>query len=333
MSVLGDRDVLFEVERGAPVIEISRGLDVTGSWGELDVEIGCVMSGKTSLMNMFYKKNEIEKQKEDFKRQVRDIKTEQEDYQTQLTEVVQALQDKLKVMEQKSQETVVPIPNHFIMPRGVPQINSTVQVEYKVSKPPELPYFSGTDPVPREEGSFEQWIFQVRGSHANHIEDAIRSGIIDSVRGEAQDLVEYVGFSAPLETILTRLEGRFHKTRSTDGLQYKFFQLGQDKGEGVQQYPGRLENQYKKLKAAFPERYGDAQLKERLFFGMIAGLRNATRYVYKQPEATYEMLLKAAKEAELEFTESKTMTARVKAVGVVEKSEKPKLQELIQEII
>ena len=96
----------------------------------------------------------------------------------------------------------------------------------------------------------------------------------------------------------------------------------------MQQYAGRLENQYKKLKLAFPERYGDAQLKERLFFGMIAGLRNATRYVYKQPEANYEALLKAAKEAELEFTESKTVNVRAKAVGIMEKGENPKIQEL-----
>ena len=199
VSFLGDRDVLVEFERGAPVIKVSRGLYGVGSWGELDEEIGCVMSGKVSLMNMFHEKNERAKQKENFQKQVRDIKVEQEDYQTQLTEVVHALQDKLKVMEQKSQETMVPLPNHFVMPCGVPQINSTGKVEYKVSKPPELPYFSGTDPVPREEGSFVQWIFQVRGLRANHTEDAIRSGIINSVRGEAQDLVEYVGFSAPLE--------------------------------------------------------------------------------------------------------------------------------------
>ena len=110
-------------------------------------------------------------------------------------------------------------------------MNALEQLEYKVGKPPELPYFSGTDPTPREEGSFEQWIFQVRGSKANHTEDAIRSGIINSVRGEARDLVEYIGFAAPLETILTRLEGRFHKTRSTDRLQYEFFQLGKRKGK------------------------------------------------------------------------------------------------------
>ena len=168
----------------------------------------------------------------------------------------------------------------------------------------------------------------MRGSSANHTNDAIRSGIINSVRGEARDLVEYIGFAAPLETILEKLEERFRKARSTDRLQYEFFQLGQDKGEGVQQYAGRLENQYKKLKLTFPEQYGDSQLKERLFFGMVTGLRNATRYVYKQSEATYETLLKAAKEAELEFTESRTLAARVKAVGVVEKGDSSKIQEL-----
>ena len=180
---------------------------------------------------------------------------------------------------------------------------------FKITKAPELPKFSGADPVPREEGSFEQWYFQVKGSQGQHTVDAIRSGIVNSVRGEARDLVEYVGFDAPIESILSRLEHRFRKAKSTDRLQHDFFQLGQEKSEGVQQYAGRLENQYKKLKAAFPDRYGDAQLMERLFFGMIPGLCNATRYLYKKQGTTYEQLLDAAKEAELEFTESRGISA------------------------
>jgi len=200
----------------------------------------------------------------------------------------------------------------------------------KVSKPPDLPHFSGTEPTPREEGSFEQWVFQVRGSRAHHTEDAVRSGIINSVRGEARDQVEYIGFTAPLDEILERLESRFRKTKSTDRLQSDFFQMTQEKGEGVQQFAGRLENQFKKLKAVFPERYGNAQLMERLYFGMVTGLRNATRYVYKLPGATYEGLLDAAREAELEFQENRTVSARAKALGVVDKPppENPKIQEL-----
>ena len=34
---------------------------------------------------------------------------------------------------------------------------------------------------------------------------------------------------------------------------------------------------------------------------MIPGLHNATRYLYKKQGTTYEQLLDAAKEAELEF--------------------------------
>ena len=56
----------------------------------------------------------------------------------------------------------------------------------------------------------------------------------------------------PIETILDRLKHQFRKTKSTDRLQHNFFQLAQEKSEGIQQYTGRLENQYKKLKAAFP---------------------------------------------------------------------------------
>ena len=111
--------------------------------------------------------------------------------------MVQALQDRIKLVEQQSRETITNQTNPSLGFRGVPQVNVLGQLEYKVGKPPELPYFSGTDPTPREEGSFEQWIFQVRGSKANHTEDAIRSGIIHSVRGEARDLVGYIGLQPP----------------------------------------------------------------------------------------------------------------------------------------
>ena len=58
---------------------------------------------------------------------------------------------------------------------------------------------------------------------------------------------------------------------------------------------------------------------------MIPGLRNATRYLFKQDDTTYEELLDAAKEAELEFTESKGASARLKAIRVVDKNENPKI--------
>ena len=55
---------------------------------------------------MFQEKRERAREKEEFCTQVHDIKKDQEGYQTQLTEVVQALQDRIKLVEQQSRETV-----------------------------------------------------------------------------------------------------------------------------------------------------------------------------------------------------------------------------------
>ena len=75
-----------------------------------------------------------------------------------------------------------------------PQINKTQNVTNKLMKPPDLPLFSGVEPVLREEGSFNQWMFQVHGALNSHNEEAIRSTIVRSVRGEARELMRFVGF-------------------------------------------------------------------------------------------------------------------------------------------
>ena len=70
---MNDRDVLVELEQGALIVDISRLLIGDGISGELHVEIGCVISGRASLMNMYYEKSNRDKQSEDLKRQVQDL--------------------------------------------------------------------------------------------------------------------------------------------------------------------------------------------------------------------------------------------------------------------
>ena len=59
----------------------------------------------------------------------------------------------------------------------------------KLSAPPNLPIFSGQEPVPSMEGSIDQWLFQVEGALATHTEEAVRSAVIGSVRGAAHELL------------------------------------------------------------------------------------------------------------------------------------------------
>ena len=54
-------------------------------------------------------------------------------------------------------------------------------VSTKINKPPVLPHFSGADLVPKDEGSYEQWRFQVVGAQKVCTEEAVHSAILRSV--------------------------------------------------------------------------------------------------------------------------------------------------------
>ena len=54
-------------------------------------------------------------------------------------------------------------------------------VSTKISKPPVLPHFSGVDPMPKDEGSYEQWRFQAVGAQKVCMEEAVHSAIVCSV--------------------------------------------------------------------------------------------------------------------------------------------------------
>ena len=91
-----------------------------------------------------------------------------------------------------------------------------------MNKPPQLPAFSGTDPVPKDEVSYEQWEFQVRGAMGTYTEESVKSALINSVRGEARKLVSFVGFEAGLSDILTKIKEQFSHIVNPDHLHHEF---------------------------------------------------------------------------------------------------------------
>ena len=59
-----------------------------------------------------------------------------------------------------------------------------VNTPSKLITPPNLPTFSGQEPVPNLEGLIDQWFFQVDSALAAHTEEAVQSTVIGSVRGQ-----------------------------------------------------------------------------------------------------------------------------------------------------
>ena len=73
-----------------------------------------------------------------------------------------------------------------------------------LSAPPNLPIFSGQEPVPSTEGSIDQWLFQVEGALATHTEEAVRLAVIGLVRGAAHEL--FIGYGEEMSVILRHIK-------------------------------------------------------------------------------------------------------------------------------
>ena len=76
----------------------------------------------------------------------------------------------------------------------------------KLSAPPNLPIYLGQELVQSTEGSINQWLFQVEGALATHTEEAVRSAVIGSVRGAAQELLEFICYEKEMGAILRHIK-------------------------------------------------------------------------------------------------------------------------------
>ena len=133
-----------------------------------------------------------------------------------------------------------------MIPQGIvtPPLGSPLQEVQQLVMAPGLPLFFGSKPTPCDEGTYDQWKFQVKGMHSSCSESAVRSVLITSVRGEASELVGFIGLSAPLLTILEAIDKWFGKKSTADHLQQEFFQLQQEKGERIHHFASQLERAF-----------------------------------------------------------------------------------------
>ena len=60
--------------------------------------------------------------------------------------------------------------------------------------------------------------------------------------------------------------------------------MEQRKTESINQFAGRVEQQFYRLRALYPGRYDRSQLKERIFQGMHPHLRDSMRFLYMKED-------------------------------------------------
>ena len=77
--------------------------------------------------------------------------------------------------------------------------------------------------MPKDEGNFDQWEFQVWGAMVTHTENSVRAAIMNSLQGSAHDSVGFIGFDADLEKILKEVMNCFGQRYTGDKLQQEFY--------------------------------------------------------------------------------------------------------------
>ena len=101
-----------------------------------------------------------------------------------------------------------------------------------------LTKFSVIEPVPKGEGSYEQFTFQIKGYRKTYDDKAFKAGVIGSVTDNTRDYLNFVGFDKELPVLMEALETRYGKGQMTDKLQQEFYQLTHECNESVQQFAG-----------------------------------------------------------------------------------------------
>ena len=159
------------------------------------------------------------------------FKHEKQMSQEQLVELLQRFSLEVKWIEELKTEvgqhemmaTTPEVNPMHISPKvleGATAMETTIDTPGKenIFRPPSFVYFSGIKPIPKDEGSHNQWVSQVRDEMDTHVENSVRAATVNSLRGPARELVSFIGYSANINLILSEVSNRFDAKREINSL-------------------------------------------------------------------------------------------------------------------
>ena len=176
--------------------------------------------------------------KEVIKMETAEVESKFLGYQTEMNELNKRVKESLQLLETTRQAA-----EREMYQRSFSGMSRDNLVEgYKINKPPTFPTFSGTEPTPKDECSIQTFLFRVRSARQDVMDQAVRNALISSLRGPASEFVEYIGLTAPLDSIIKEMEERYVHTTPPDTLVCEFHQLHQEKKERVKEFAVELKN-------------------------------------------------------------------------------------------
>lgn len=191
--------------------------------------------------------------------------------------------------------------------------------------------FSGTDPVPQDKLTFEQWQSDVHTYQRKFSEYVLLPAVRKSIQGKAKTVLQNLGPELTIDQAILALSREYKGVASSDVVFKQFYELQQEPKERVEVFSVRLREALNKLTLRLPDRIpvGDEDriLLDQFFYGMKNELKSSVRHLFDSPVVTFNILLTAARRNELEDLDSKTKI-QSKAQVVRESSTSPRTETL-----
>ena len=170
---------------------------------------------------------------------------------------------------------------------------------------PYIGNFSGSDPKPKQESSFEDWKLEVESLIAAKIypEISISQAIRKSLKGQAKKVLLPMGPTATPSDIIKKLESVFGNVASGEAVLQEFYTAEQSADETVADWGLRLEEIIRKAldKGHVEEASKNEMLRNKFWRSLYnQDLKNATR-IYFESEKRFEELRRKIRAEEYEM--------------------------------
>ena len=177
-------------------------------------------------------------------------------------------------------------------------------------KPPYITRFSGTDPVPKTENTFEDTEVDCLIKRNEYPDYIVNQAVRNSLSGQARKVTFTLGAEATTCQIKEKLESVFGNVCSDESILQEFYTASQKAGESVTLWGIRIEEILQKAVQkghAVTADQKDKMLKERFWRGLSSiELQNSTS-VHYHASISFEMLRRKVRAEEYQVANRKTI--------------------------
>ena len=333
VEILSSYELCLTYEQGIVLGHVAGELMAIESWMDLSVLITVVIIDRSKVdaivkARQDYRQNQRKKESTEIdilKQSQHDLQDELSQVTTQKERLVWQLNDNdekqanlLRVVEQLT-EKVTKLETQPFHVQGFMASSSqnlsnpfgNLSTSFQVKADIDIGKFSGTEPTPSDELTFDQWCIDVKSDQASYLDNILLPAIRKSIVGRAKSVIRHLGPSYTVEEVITVLTQEYEGVASSDVIFKDFYQLRQECNEKVQVFSIQLRDMLTQLFIRFPGRVpkGDHNkiLKDHFFYGIKSDICNSIHHLYDDETVTFSQILVKACRNEGEDMTSKLL--------------------------